>query len=187
MKCRRPVFFGSLVVSMGGFVSFPSIRTSSKNKPERHSQLRREVGLSHLIMSVPCCHVAADEVVRTETAPPSPNRGHLAKEGSWVLRGSWGCFGVLQFRPERASGVWLLESKFSLSALRKLSAACLLQRYRNRFSGSKTAPPSPNRGHLAKEGPWVPWGSWGCFGVLRFRPERASGVWLRESNFRYLH
>ena len=47
--------------------------------------------------------------------------------------------------------------------------------------------PSPNRGHLAKEGPWVPWGSWGCFGVLRFRPERASGVWLLKSKFRYLH
>ena len=123
----------------------------------------------------------------TETAPPSPNRGHLAKGGSWVLWGSWGCFGVLQFRPERASGVWLLKSKFSLSALRKLSAARLLQRYRNRISGSQTAPPSPNRGHLAKEGPWVPWGSWGCFGVLRFRPERASGVWLLKSKFRYLH
>jgi len=119
--------------------------------------------------------------------PPSPNRRHRAKGGSWVSWGSWGCVGVLQFRPERASGVWLLESKFSLSALRKSSAAHLLQRYRNRISGSQTAPPSPNRGHLAKEGPWVPWGSWGCVGVLRFRPERASGVWLRKSNFRYLH
>jgi hypothetical protein len=32
----------------------------------------------------------------------------------------------------------------------------------------------------------VSWGSWGCFGVLQFRPERASGVWLLESKFRYL-
>ena len=115
--------------------------------------------------------------------PQSPNRGHLAKGGSWVSWGSWGCVGVLQFRPERASGVWLLKSKFSLSALRKSSAARLLQRYRNRISGSQTAPPSPNRGHLAKEGPWVPWGSWGCVGVLRFRPERASGVWLLKIKF----
>ena len=29
----------------------------------------------------------------------------------------------------------------------------------------------------------MPWGGWGCFGVLRVRPERASGVWLLKSNF----
>ena len=61
----------------------------------------------------------------------------------WCCGSSWGCFGVLQFRPERASGVWLLKSKFSLSALRKLSAVRLLQRHRNPISGSQTAPPKP--------------------------------------------
>jgi len=48
---------------------------------------------------------------------------------------------VLQFRPGRASGVWLLKSKFSLSALRKSSAARLLQRYRNRPPEPKSRAP----------------------------------------------
>ena len=55
--------------------------------------------LRRLSECAPCCHVAADEVVRTETATPSPNRGHLAKGGPWVPWGSWGCSGVLRFRP----------------------------------------------------------------------------------------
>ena len=66
---------------------FPSIRTSSKNKPKRPSRPTKAPhgSWAHLIMSVPCCHVSAGEVVRTETATPSPNRRHLAEGGSWVL------------------------------------------------------------------------------------------------------
>ena len=173
---------------------FPSMRTSSKNKPERPSRPTTQAPRSavklgspdHECAMLPPCRRRGSTYRNRNPKPKSKAPGKGGFVGVVVQLG-WGCVGVLQFRPERASGVWLLKSKFSLSALRKSSAARLLQRYRNRISGSQTAPPSPNRGHLAKEGPWVPWGSWGCVGVLRFRPERASGVWLRKSNFRYLH
>ena len=89
-------------------------------------------------------------------------------------------WGASQVQPERASGVWLLKSEFRyLHYENRQRRVC--------FNAAETASPSPNRGHLTKEGPWVPWVSWGNFGVLRFRPERASGVWLLEANFRYLH
>ena len=86
-------------------------------------------------MSVPCCHLAADEVVRTETATQSPSRRHLAKGGSWVSWGSWGCVGVLRFRPERASGVWL--------RLRKSNFRYLHKNFRNRPKCAST-PQKPN-------------------------------------------
>ena len=127
-------------------------------------------------MSAPCRNVFRDEVVRTETATPSPNRAHLAKGGSWVLWGSWGCCGVLRFRPATVA----YRNQIFVICLTKIAGG------RARCNATETATQSPNRGHPAQGGSWVLWGTWGCFGVLRFRPEPASGVWLPKSNFGYL-
>ena len=92
-----------------------------------------------------------------------------------------GCFGSDQ-RP------WLTEIQIFVIRLTKIvsGSARFNATETDEFPAPKPPPASPNRGQLAKEGPWVPWGSWGCFGVLRFRPEPASGVWLPKSNFGYL-
>ena len=91
-----------------------------------------------------------------------------------------GCFGSDQ-RP------WLTEIQIFVLRLTKIvSGRARFNATETEFPAPKPPPASPNRGQLAKEGPWVPWGSWGCFGVLRFRPEPASGVWLPKSNFGYL-
>ena len=91
-----------------------------------------------------------------------------------------GCFGSDQ-RP------WLTEIQIFVLRLTKIvSGRARFNATETEFPAPKPPPASPNRGLLAKAGPWVPWGSWGCFGVLRFRPEPASGVWLPKSNFGYL-
>ena len=126
--------------------------------------------LRRLSECAPCCHVVADEVVRTETATPSPNRGPRAP-GKGGSVGAVGQLGLLWGASVPTSDRGLLKPKFRyLPYDENRQLARLLQCHRNRISGSQTAPPSPNQGHLAKGGSWVPWGSWGCFGVLRFRP-----------------
>ena len=122
-------------------------------------------------MSAPCRNVFRDEVVRTETATPSPNRAHLAKGGSWVLWGSWGCCGVLRFRPATVA----YRNQIFVICLTKIAGG------RARCNATETATPSPNRGHPAQGGSWVLWGTWGCFGVLRFRP---ATVAYRNPDFR---
>ena len=76
----------------------------------------------------------------TETATPSPNRAHLTKGGSWVLWGSWGCCGVLRFRP---ATVAYRNPDFRSPPYQNRQRARPLQRHRNRISGSETAPRKP--------------------------------------------
>ena len=135
MKCRRPVFFGSLVVSMGGFVSFPSIRTSSKNEPERHSRpIKAPQGSwaqpsDHECAMLPRCRRRGSTY---RNRPPKPKSRAPGKGGFVGVAGQlgllWGASVPTRTRERRlVTGI-----KISLSALRKSSAARLLQRYRNR-------------------------------------------------------
>ena len=133
-------------------------------------------------MREPCCHVPTDEVVRTETATPSRSRGHLAKGG---FVGVVGQLGLLGGASVPTSDVGLLKSNFRYPPYENRRRAHLLQRYRNRISGSKTAIRSPHRGHLANGGSWVLWGSWGCFGVLWFGPQTHERRRVTEIKFRY--
>ena len=86
---------------------------------------------------------AARLLQRYRNRPPEPKSRAPGKGGFASVVGQlgllWGASDPTRTRERRL----VTEIKFSLSALRKLSAARLLQRYRNRISGSQTAPPKP--------------------------------------------
>ena len=155
MRCRRPVFFGWLVVSRGAAwcLFLPSQQTPKQAIATFFAANSGSQGsLAHACAMLPRSHRRGSTY---RNRHPKPNPRAPGKGGARGCCGAagvaWGCFGSDQRR-------WLTEIKFSLPALRESPAGALASTLQkpnlglpNRHSKPTSRPPG-KRGFVSVVG-----------------------------------